>query len=57
LDEALVPVALHEPPCRAFERASRRWRHRPVIRGSLSRRPPEMEFLVARAIRSGPGRP
>jgi hypothetical protein len=29
LDEALVPVALHEPPCRAFERASRRWRHRP----------------------------
>jgi hypothetical protein len=37
--------------------ASRRGSHRPVICGSLPRGPPEMEFLVARAIRSGPGRP
>ena len=36
---------------------SRRRRHKPVICGSLPRSPPEMEFLVARAIRSGPGRP
>lgn len=52
LGEALLPIALHGP-CRAL------WQRRGdgVIRGSLSRRPPEMEFLVARAIRSCPGRP
>jgi hypothetical protein len=30
---------------------------RPIICGSLRRRPPEMESLVARAIRNRPGRP
>ena len=54
---ALAPIALHRPLCRALGQRRGDGVIGPVIRGSLPRSPPEMEFLVARAIRSGPGRP
>jgi hypothetical protein len=56
LNEALADRAASAIVPRPWA-ASRRGSHRPVICGSLPRGPPEMEFLAARAIRCGPGRP